>query len=125
MAADRHRLRQRLNRARSANDGAAFDAIARLIETSVATAERRRKTLPSITLPAELPITAHADELIQAIKQHQVIIVAGETGSGKSTQLPKLCLQAGRGVTGIIGHTQPRRVAARSIASRLSSELGT
>ncbi|MFV0307323.1 MAG: DEAD/DEAH box helicase, partial [Desertimonas sp.] len=81
--------------------------------------------LGAIALPAELPIAARADELRVAINEHQVVVVAGETGSGKSTQLPKLCLQLGRGVDGLIGHTQPRRVAARSIAERVAAELGT
>ena len=71
----------------------------------------------------ELPITAWHDELVTALRQHQVLIVAGETGSGKSTQLPKMCIEAGRGATGLIGHTQPRRIAARTIAERLASEL--
>ena len=75
-------------------------------------------------IPEDLPIAAHADALVAAIREHRVVIVAGETGSGKSTQLPKLCLAAGRGTSGVIGHTQPRRVAARSIASRVASELG-
>ena len=75
--------------------------------------------------PAELPITARRDELLDVLGHHQVVIVAGETGSGKSTQLPKLLLEAGRGVHGLIGHTQPRRVAARTIAERVADELGT
>ena len=87
--------------------------------------ERRRTGAPRPAYPAELPITAHHDELLDAIAAHQVIVVAGETGSGKSTQLPKLCLEAGRGIDGLIGHTQPRRIAARSVAERLAEELGT
>jgi len=75
--------------------------------------------------PPELPITARRDDLLAAIRDHQVVVVAGETGSGKSTQLPKLCLELGRGIDGLIGHTQPRRVAARTIAERVASELGT
>ena len=75
--------------------------------------------------PDALPITARHDDLIAAISDHQVVIVAGETGSGKSTQLPKLCLELGRGIDGLIGHTQPRRVAARTIAARVAEELGT
>ena len=78
-----------------------------------------------LAVPAELPIAGMADVVRQAIDEHQVVIVAGETGSGKSTQLPKLCIAAGRGVDGLIGHTQPRRVAARSIAQRLAEETGT
>src|SRR5690606_1208818 len=77
----------------------------------------------SLARPESLPITARADELIAAIRDHQVVVVAGETGSGKSTQLPKLCLDAGRGVAGMIGHTQPRRVAARTVAERVADEL--
>ncbi len=78
-----------------------------------------------LTYPETLPITERRDELLAAIRDHQVVIVAGETGSGKSTQLPKLCLEAGRGVDGMIGHTQPRRVAARTIAERVADELGS
>src|SRR5579859_7770793 len=72
-----------------------------------------------------LPITAHRTEVIEAIRRHPVIVLCGATGSGKSTQLPKLCLEAGRGVAGVIGHTQPRRIAARALAGRLADETGT
>ena len=88
---------------------------------------RRTRNPPAFRLhydPA-LPITAHRDEVIEAIRRHQVIVLCGATGSGKSTQLPKLCVEAGRGVNGIIGHTQPRRIAARALASRLAEETGT
>ena len=78
-----------------------------------------------LSYPDTLPITERREELVTAIRDHQVVIVAGETGSGKSTQLPKLCLEAGRGVDGMIGHTQPRRVAARTIAERVAEELGS
>jgi ATP-dependent helicase HrpA len=84
-----------------------------------------RDRLPVITYPSSLPITERRDELLDALRDHQVVIVAGETGSGKSTQLPKLCLDLGRGVDGLIGHTQPRRVAARTIAERVAEELGS
>ena len=87
--------------------------------------ERRRASVPAITYPPSLPITDRRDDLLAAIRDHQVVIVAGETGSGKSTQLPKFCLELGRGVAGLIGHTQPRRVAARTIAERVAEELGT
>ena len=81
---------------------------------------------PVITYPEHLPITERREELLAAIRDHQVVIVAGETGSGKSTQLPKLCLELGRGADGkLIGHTQPRRMAARTIAERVAEELGT
>ena len=86
---------------------------------------RRRESVPAITYPSSLPITERRDDLLAAIRDHQVVIVAGETGSGKSTQLPKFCLELGRGVGGLIGHTQPRRVAARTIAERVAEELGT
>ncbi len=76
-----------------------------------------------IEYPADLPVVARRDELAQAIEKHQVVIVCGETGSGKTTQLPKICLAIGRGVKGVIGHTQPRRVAARSVAARIAQEL--
>ncbi|MGH8999656.1 MAG: ATP-dependent RNA helicase HrpA, partial [Acidimicrobiia bacterium] len=81
---------------------------------------------PSIPIryPADLPITARKDEILAALAAHQVVIVSGETGSGKSTQLPKMCLEAGRGTRGRIGHTQPRRIAARSVAERIAAELG-
>ncbi|MBB3041397.1 ATP-dependent RNA helicase HrpA [Nocardioides soli] len=78
-----------------------------------------------ITYPPELPVTQRRDDIAAAIRDHQVVIVAGETGSGKTTQLPKICLELGRGSTGLIGHTQPRRIAARSVAERIASELGT
>src|SRR5687768_6009773 len=79
-----------------------------------------------ITYPAELPVSARRDDIAAAIRDHQVVIVAGETGSGKTTQLPKICLELGRGQHGkLIGHTQPRRIAARSVAERIAEELGT
>jgi ATP-dependent helicase HrpA len=83
------------------------------------------RTPPKITYPAGLPITERVDEISAAIRDHQVVIVAGETGSGKTTQLPKICLQLGRGVAGMIGHTQPRRLAARTVADRIAAELET
>jgi ATP-dependent helicase HrpA len=83
----------------------------------------RIQQLTAIEYPADLPVVARREELAQAIEKHQVIIVCGETGSGKTTQLPKICLSIGRGVAGVIGHTQPRRVAARSVAARIAQEL--
>ncbi|OIR05818.1 ATP-dependent RNA helicase HrpB [mine drainage metagenome] len=83
----------------------------------------RIRQLSAIEYPADLPVVARREELAQAIEKHQVIIVCGETGSGKTTQLPKICLSLGRGVQGVIGHTQPRRVAARSVAARIAQEL--
>ncbi len=87
--------------------------------------EARRASVPVLRYPAELPVSQRKDEIAAAIRDHQVVIVAGETGSGKTTQLPKICLELGRGVTGQIGHTQPRRIAARTVAERIATELGT
>jgi len=83
----------------------------------------RIQQLSAIEYPADLPVVARREELAQAIEKHQVVIVCGETGSGKTTQLPKICLNLGRGVLGVIGHTQPRRVAARSVGARIAHEL--
>ena len=84
----------------------------------------RRDNLPAISYP-DLPVSARSEEIIELIRNHQVVVIAGETGSGKTTQLPKICLQAGRGIKGIIGHTQPRRIAARTVAGRIAEELKT
>jgi ATP-dependent helicase HrpA len=85
----------------------------------------RRAALPTIRYPAELPVSQRRDEIAEAVERHQVVIVAGETGSGKTTQLPKICLDLGRGIEATIGHTQPRRLAARTVAARIAEELGT
>src|SRR6516162_3346070 len=84
-----------------------------------------RPAVPVVSYPPDLPVSQRKDEIAAAIRDHQVVIVAGETGSGKTTQLPKICLELGRGVTGQIGHTQPRRIAARTVAERIAAELGT
>src|SRR5690606_26768045 len=84
----------------------------------------RRDTRYTLEYPPQLPIAAMREELLAALGAHRVIVVCGDTGSGKTTQLPKLCLEAGRGVLGMIGHTQPRRIAAQAVASRLAAELG-
>lgn len=86
---------------------------------------QRSASVPAITYPAQLPVSARQEEIAAAILANQVVIVAGETGSGKTTQIPKICLDLGRGVNAIIGHTQPRRIAARSVAERIAQELGT
>jgi ATP-dependent helicase HrpA len=87
--------------------------------------DARRRAVPVVSYPPGLPVSQRKDEIAAAIRDHQVVIVAGETGSGKTTQLPKICLELGRGVTGQIGHTQPRRIAARTVAERIADELGT
>ena len=78
--------------------------------------DARRRAVPVVSYPPGRPVSQRKDEIAAAIRDHQVVIVAGETGSGKTTQLPKICLELGRGVTGQIGHTQPRRIAARTVA---------
>ncbi len=85
--------------------------------------EARRRNLPRPTFPPELPVSGKREDIARAIREHQVVIVCGETGSGKTTQLPKICLELGRGVEGLIGHTQPRRIAARATAARIAQEL--
>ena len=104
------------------------DRLARLaaaIRESVELRELRRRGVPSIRYDDELPISAKRDEIGRAIRDNQVVIICGETGSGKSTQLPKICLELGRGIDGFIGHTQPRRIAARSVAARIAEELAS
>ncbi len=96
-------------------------ALARALDDVAA----RRRSVPEIDLPAELPITHKYEQIATAIRQHQVLILAGETGSGKTTQIPKICLSIGRGIRGRIGHTQPRRIAARTVASRIAEEVKT
>ena len=98
-----------------------FQAICLSIEQKQA----KLNNLPQITYPEGLPISENAEQIAQAISEHQVVIIAGETGSGKTTQIPKICLALGRGVDGLIGHTQPRRIAARTVANRIAEELGT
>ena len=83
---------------------------------AIADLERRRAGLPKPTYPEELPVVGKREEIARAIEANQVVIVCGETGSGKTTQLPKICLELGRGIAGLIGHTQPRRIAARTVA---------
>ncbi len=130
MPGDRRRFRRRLSGAEKITDrrhrAKVLGVIEREIEEAAVIAARRRALVPTaIEYPDELPITDRRDDLMEAIRSNQVVIVAGETGSGKSTQLPKLCLELGRGVERMIGHTQPRRIAARSIAERVAEELKT
>src|ERR1700760_2175266 len=85
----------------------------------------RRAAMPPIPYPSELPVSQRKDDIAAVIRDHQVVVIAGETGSGKTTQIPKICLELGRGVDGQIGHTQPRRLAARTVAMRIAEELGS
>ena len=128
MQADRFRLRRALRSIEHAKDAKKpFDRkLAQLtsdVARSVALRQRRAESVPKCDFELDLPILAHREEIGAAINENQVVVICGETGSGKSTQLPKICLDIGRGIDGFIGHTQPRRVAARTIAARLADEL--
>ncbi|MGW1741825.1 ATP-dependent RNA helicase HrpA [Nocardia sp. NPDC001965] len=118
---DEHRLQRQLDRVRGGD-------LSR-IESDITAAEERiaarRAGVPAITYPEQLPVTGRRDDIAAAIAAHQVVVVAGETGSGKTTQIPKICLELGRGIRGAIGHTQPRRLAARTVAERIAEELDT
>ncbi|CAL9466674.1 hypothetical protein SUDANB58_02760 [Streptomyces sp. enrichment culture] len=126
---DAHRLGRRLEGARKIRKPEARAAVLTEIEADVERAERRigerRARVPDVTYPEQLPVSQKKDAIAAAIRDHQVVIVAGETGSGKTTQIPKICLELGRGVRGMIGHTQPRRIAARTVAERVAEELDT
>jgi ATP-dependent helicase HrpA len=100
-----------------------LDRLLQQVRASVALREQRRLNVPAITYPTDLPITARKDDIVAAIRSHQVVVIAGETGSGKTTQIPKMCLEAGLGIEAKIGCTQPRRVAALSISRRIAEEL--
>ncbi|KKK05434.1 ATP-dependent RNA helicase HrpA [Micromonospora sp. HK10] len=129
MFRDQRRLQRRLDGVRKLRDPQRRDAALAEIAGEVSRAEARlvsrRAAVPAITYPPQLPVSERKDDIAAAIRDHQVVIVAGETGSGKTTQLPKICLELGRGITGLIGHTQPRRLAARTVADRIAEELGT
>jgi ATP-dependent helicase HrpA len=129
MAHDSVRLARRLDGVRGLRDKHKRRAVLARIGADVASAEARvaarRAAVPVPEYPEDLPVSAKRADIMAAIRDHQVVIVAGETGSGKTTQIPKMCLELGRGVTGHIGHTQPRRIAARTVAERVAEELKT
>ncbi len=126
MSCDRHALRRRLRQLslqKGEGDEKKLGKLARDIDASVQRCDERSRRRPMIQFDGSLPIHDRREEIAEAIQQRQVVVVAGETGSGKSTQLPKIAMSVGYGIKGMIGHTQPRRIAARSIASRVADEL--
>ncbi|MFF4603531.1 ATP-dependent RNA helicase HrpA [Streptomyces sp. NPDC001339] len=129
MLRDQQRLGRRLDGVRRIRKPEARSAVLAEIAAEVEQAELRvagrRAAVPEIRYPEALPVSQKKDEILEAIRDHQVVIVAGETGSGKTTQIPKICLELGRGIRGLIGHTQPRRIAARTVAERVAEELRT
>lgn len=132
MREDRYALTAELNRIGKALEKKPGDeallkkleALERKLGRSMERKNRRKAGVPAVRYPGELPITVRKNEIVRAIRENPVVVITGETGSGKTTQIPKMCLEAGRGIGGIIGHTQPRRVAAITAAQRISEELG-
>jgi len=118
-----HGLSHRLRQGKPVDK--ALLTIQQQIQQSSAQYLRRKAAVPDVSYPESLPVSAKREEISAAIKAHQVVIVAGETGSGKTTQIPKICLELGRGIAGLIGHTQPRRIAARSVATRIAQEMNS
>src|SRR4051812_32953083 len=124
MLTDRRTLRRRL-RGLEAGRGSkgAIAAVTAEVDRAVKRFEERRARVPKTSSPEELPVSGRREEIAKLIADNQVVVLCGETGSGKTTQLPKICLDLGRGVGGMIGHTQPRRIAARTVANRIAHEL--
>lgn len=129
MLRDQQRLQRRLQGARKVSNPQAQEAIAAELSQDIEAARQRvaqrMAARPRITYPENLPVSQKKQAILEAVRDHQVVIVAGETGSGKTTQLPKICMELGRGIKGQIGHTQPRRLAARTVANRIADELET
>ena len=132
MQRDRHPFARRLKNILKKSKGRDPDekaihqlkSLKKRIDASILEKDRRLQGLPKVSFPENLPITAKKDAIVHAIREHQVIIISGDTGCGKSTQIPKMCLEAGRGIGGKIACTQPRRIAATTIAGRIAEELG-
>ncbi|MEU0129842.1 ATP-dependent RNA helicase HrpA [Streptomyces sp. NPDC006289] len=126
---DANRLGRRLEGARRIRKPEARQSVLDEIAAEAGKASERlagrAARMPALSYPEQLPVSQKKDEILEAIRDHQVVIVAGETGSGKTTQIPKICMELGRGVRGMIGHTQPRRIAARTVAERVADELKT
>src|ERR1700742_1893901 len=129
MLRDEHRLRRRMDSARKIRDEDKRRAALAQIDDEVLAAQAklaaRVAAVPRVSYPEELPVSQRRQDILEVIRDNQVVIVAGETGSGKTTQLPNICLELGRGLRGVIGHTQPRRLAARTVAERVAEELHT
>jgi len=129
MLRDKQRFARRLHGVKKVKNPDAQQAIyqemAKEIEQAAGKVVLREAARPAITYPENLPVSQKKQEILEAVRDHQVVIVAGETGSGKTTQLPKICMELGRGLKGLIGHTQPRRLAARTVANRIAEELQT
>lgn len=128
MSCDRHKLRQRLNKIErlkpeDSHAGTSLEKWLTQCQRSIQCVEKRKQQIPDFSFPEQLPVSQRQQEIAELIKTNQVVILAGETGSGKTTQIPKICLQLGRGQSGIIAHTQPRRLAARTVAARIAEEL--
>ncbi len=128
MMVDQHPLRMAISRLEkqkktSQSPAGELEKLKQRIQRSIEKAEQRRASIPVVDYPEELPVSQKRDEIANALRDNQVVVLAGDTGSGKTTQLPKLCLDLGFGAKGLIGHTQPRRIAARSVATRIAEEL--
>ncbi|HEY9053165.1 MAG TPA: ATP-dependent RNA helicase HrpA, partial [Gammaproteobacteria bacterium] len=127
MLFQRHNFRRRLQKIkRHQHQPSASEDLTKLtvaVTQSLQLVEQRSLALPQPDYPQDLPVSQKKADILDAIRDHQVVIICGETGSGKTTQLPKMCLELGRGIHGMIGHTQPRRLAASSVAARIAEEL--
>ena len=127
--ADKPRFRKRLHtlkkRSSKKSKQQQINQLAAQIEKSISHKTNKLKQTLNIVYPESLPVSQNVEKIAKAIDEHQVVIIAGETGSGKTTQIPKICLQLGRGIDGMIGHTQPRRIAARTVASRIAEEMSS